>query len=306
MMIMAKSVWVFPGQGSQVVGMGSDLADAAKEKFAVADELLGWSVLKQCQSDEAELANTLYNQPCLYVVECALADLLKDKGMQPDMVAGHSLGEYSALYTAGVFDFATGLCLVKRRAELMAQAEDGAMAALMGFDRDELDAKLAATEGVVLANDNNPGQVVISGSPDAVETVMTGIKVKRAVKLNVGGAFHSPLMAPAAYEFDQILADMQFKSANMPVLSNVEPTPSTDGDILKQRLMKQMTGAVRWREISLSLPKQNIDTVVEVGPGRVLAGLIKRTCRSLTLENVANLEQVETVASVLGRVEVMV
>lgn len=273
--------------------MGSDLADIAKDRFAEADDVLGWSVLTHSQSDEFKLANTLYTQPCLYVIECVLVDLLKAKGCQPDMAAGHSLGEYSALYAADVFDFVTGLCLVKRRSELMAQADDGAMAALMGFQRDELDEKLAATEGVVLANDNNPGQVVISGTPPAVEAVMTGIKVKRAVKLNVGGAFHSPLMAPAAHEFDQILTDVPFKTATVPILSNVDPTPSTDADVLKQRLMKQMTGAVRWREMSLSLPDHNVDTVVEVGPGKVLAGLIKRTCRSLTMKNVGTLEQVD-------------
>lgn len=273
--------------------MGSDLAEIANDKLTEADDVLGWSVLGRCQSDEFKLANTLYTQPCLYVIECILTDLLKAKGAQPDMVAGHSLGEYSALYAADVFDFAAGLCLVKRRAELMAQAADGAMAALMGFNRDELDKKLAATDGVVLANDNNPGQVVISGTPEAVETVMADIKVKRAVKLNVGGAFHSPLMAPAAHEFDQILTELPFKPATVPVLSNVDPTPSTDGEILKQRLMQQMTGSVRWREISLSLPEQAVETVVEVGPGKVLAGLIKRTCRSLTLKNVATLEQVE-------------
>ncbi len=290
---MTKTVWVFPGQGSQAVGMGSDLADVAKDRFAEADDVLGWSVLSRSQSDEFELANTLYTQPCLYVIECILVDLLKARGYQPDMAAGHSLGEYSALYAADVFDFVTGLCLVKRRSELMAQADDGAMAALMGFQRDELDEKLVTTKGVVLANDNNPGQVVISGTPPAVEAVMTGIKVKRAVKLNVGGAFHSPLMAPAAHEFDQILTDVPFKTATVPVLSNVDPTPSTDADVLKQRLMKQMTGAVRWREMSLSLPEHNVDTVVEVGPGKVLAGLIKRTCRSLTMKNVGTLEQVD-------------
>ena len=272
--------------------MGSDLAEVAKDRFAEADDVLGWSVLGRCQSEEFQLANTLYTQPCLYVIECILTDLLKAKGIQPDLVAGHSLGEYSALYAAGVFDFTAGLCLVKRRAELMAQAADGAMAALMGFKRDELDEKLAITEGVVLANDNNSSQVVISGTPEAVETVMTGIKVKRAIKLNVGGAFHSPLMAPAANEFDQILTDLPFKNAAVPVLSNVDPTPSNDGEVLKQRLMQQMTGAVRWREISLNLPEQGMETVVEVGPGKVLSGLIKRTCRSLTLKNVGTLEQV--------------
>ena len=204
MTMTIKTVWVFPGQGSQTIGMGADLAEIAQDKFAQADDILGWSVLNLCQSDDAQLGNTLYTQPCLYVVECALTDLLKAKGLQPDLVAGHSLGEYSALYAADVFDFSAGLRLVKRRAELMSQAADGAMAALMGFDRDELDAKVADTKGVVLANDNNPGQVVISGVPEAVETVMAGIKTKRAVKLNVSGAFHSPLMSPAAHEFDQI------------------------------------------------------------------------------------------------------
>ncbi|MEM6251719.1 MAG: ACP S-malonyltransferase [Cyanobacteria bacterium P01_D01_bin.156] len=299
-----KTVWVFPGQGSQAVGMGADLADAAKDKFAQAGDILGWSVVDLCQSDDAQLGNTLYTQPCLYVIECALADLLKAKGLQPDMLAGHSLGEYSALYVADVFDFAAGLRLVKRRAELMSQSEDGAMAALMGFDRDQLDATLAATEGVVLANDNNPGQVVISGSPDAVEAVMAAVKTKRAVKLNVSGAFHSPLMSPAANEFDQILSGVPFKSASIPVLSNVDPVPSVDGEILKQRLMKQMTGTVRWREISLSLPEQGVNSVVEVGPGKVLTGLIKRTCRSLALNNVSNLEQIDAVSSALDAAQV--
>ena len=295
-MTMTKTVWVFPGQGSQAVGMGADLAEAAKDKFAEARDVLGWSVLTLCQGDESQLADTLYTQPCLYVIECALADLLKAKGTQPDMVAGHSLGEYSALYAAGVFDFVAGLRLVKRRAELMSQAADGAMAALMGFDREDLDAKLAVTEGVVLANDNNSGQVVVSGTPNGVETLMNKVKSKRAVKLNVGGAFHSPLMTPAANEFDQILTDLPFKTAIVPVLSNVDPAPSTDGEVLKHRLMRQMTGSVRWREISLSLPDHDVDTVVEVGPGKVLAGLIKRTCRSLTLKNVGTLEQVDAFA----------
>ncbi|MEO0759309.1 MAG: ACP S-malonyltransferase [Cyanobacteria bacterium J06648_16] len=292
---MTKTAWVYPGQGSQSIGMGADLTQnaLAQARFAEAESLLDWSVPKICQSEDDKVSNTLYTQPCLYVIESILTDLLKEKGQQPNAVAGHSLGEYSALYAAGVFDFAAGLQLVKRRAELMSQAADGAMAALMGFDRDELDAKLAETAGAVLANDNNPGQVVISGEPDAVETVMNSIKTKRAVKLNVSGAFHSPLMAEAAGEFEKILAGIDFKTAQVPVLSNVDPTPSTDGETLKRRLTEQMTGSVRWREISLSLPDQDIDTVIEVGPGKVLTGLIKRTCKALTLQNVGTLEQVD-------------
>lgn len=286
-----KTAWVFPGQGSQAVGMGADLAAVCRAKLAQAEEILGWSVVDSCQQED-KLKQTTYTQPCLYVIECALADLMAEKGQQPDIVAGHSLGEYSALYAAGVIDFASGLRLVKRRAELMSQASEGTMAALMGFKRDELDAKIAETEGVVLANDNNSGQVVISGEPAAVKAVMEGIKVKRAVKLNVGGAFHSPLMAGAAEAFEPVLAEVAFQDAKIPVMSNVDPTPQTDATALKERLRQQMTGSVRWREISLALPEHSVGTVVEVGPGKVLTGLIKRTCKGIGLKNVNSLEAV--------------
>ena len=176
----------------------------------------------------------------------------------------------------------------------MANASDGMMAALIGFDRDQLETQLAQTADVVLANDNNAGQVVISGTPDAVEQVLASVKSKRAVKLNVSGAFHSPLMADAAAEFAQVLDAAEFQPARVPVLSNVDPTPSTDAQQLKQRLTQQMTGSVRWREISLQLPEAGIERVVEVGPGKVLTGLIKRTCASLTLENVSSAADLPT------------
>ena len=286
---MTKTAWVFPGQGAQTVGMGTDLADVSAARLAEASEILGKSVLEICQ-DEALLNDTRYTQPCLYVVECALADLLIEKGQKPDLVAGHSLGEYSALYVAGVFDFVAGLRLVKRRAELMSEASEGAMAALMGCKRDELDAKIAEIEGVVLANDNNAGQVVISGTPEAVDAVIEGVKTKRAVKLNVSGAFHSPLMADASKSFESVLSDISFNDAAIPVMSNVDPSPETSAVALKERLTQQMTGSVRWREISLNLPEQGIESVVEVGPGKVLTGLIKRTCKGLNLKNVSNVD----------------
>jgi [acyl-carrier-protein] S-malonyltransferase len=295
---MTKTAWVFPGQGSQCIGMGVDLAElpVAQERFAEAASILGWSVLDVVQQADDKVSNTLYTQPCLYVIESLLVDLLRQRGQQPHVVAGHSLGEYVALYAAGVFDFAPGLQLVQRRAELMAQASDGMMAAMLGFDRDELMATLADTEGVVLANDNNPGQAVISGTSDAVEMVMASVKAKRAVKLNVSGAFHSPLMAEASETFQAVLDLVEFQSATVPVLSNVDPTPTTDATALKQRLTQQMTGSVRWREITLALPELGIDTVMEVGPGNVLTGLIKRTVRSLKLTNVGTLEQLEVLS----------
>lgn len=289
---MTKTAWLFPGQGSQAVGMGADLASACAERLAQAEAVLGWPVIEMCQNEE-KLTSTLYTQASLYVIECALADLLVEKGHQPDIVAGHSLGEYSALYTAGVFDFVSGLHLVKHRAELMAQASAGAMAALMGFDRAELDAKLAETEGVVLANDNNPGQIVISGTPTAVDQIIAAVKTKRAVKLNVSGAFHSPLMADAAEAFEPMLTSVPFQDAKIPVMSNVDPTPETSAAVLKERLSAQITGSVRWREISLGLPDQGVNLVVEVGPGKVLTGLMKRTCRGLDLKNVSDLDAIK-------------
>ena len=290
---MVKTAWVFPGQGSQSVGMGEDLMElpAAKERLAICDDILGWSIAAVCQSKDDKVSNTLYTQPCLYFVESLLVDLLKKQGQEPDLTAGHSLGEYVALYAAGVFDFNVGLRLVKLRGELMSQASEGIMAALIGFDREALEAKISDTEGVVLANDNSPGQAVISGTQEAVELVLNGVKIKRAVKLNVSGAFHSPLMAPAAREFQEVLNVVEFQTAQVPVLSNVNPTPTTDAEMLKQYLTQQMTGSVRWREISLALPEQGIERAVEVGPGNVLMGLIKRTVKTLRLTNVGSLEQ---------------
>jgi [acyl-carrier-protein] S-malonyltransferase len=277
---MAKTAWVFPGQGSQSVGMGADLYDLpiAKAKFEQAAQILGWSIPEICQSEEDKVSKTLYTQPCLYVIESLLVDLLHDRGQHPDFVAGHRLGEYVALYAAGVFDFAAGLRLVKRRAELMDVASEGIMAALLGFDRAQLEQQIAQTP-----------DVVISGTTEAVEAVLANVKSKRAVKLNVSGAFHSPLMAEAAAEFQEILNTIDFQPAQVPVLSNVEPTPAIDAATLKDRLIRQMTGSVRWREITLALPKAGVDRVIEVGPGKVLAGIMKRTCPDLGLENVSSL-----------------
>lgn len=283
-----KTAWVFPGQGSQTIGMGADLADApaAIARFEQAESILGWSVLDVCQSEDDKVSKTLYTQPCLYVIESILVDVLRQRGQEPSFVAGHSLGEYVALYAAGVLDFSTGLHLVKRRSELMDMASGGMMAALMGFDREQLEQAITATEGVVLANDNNASQVVVSGTKEGVEAVMAAVKTKRAKPLNVSGAFHSPLMTAASSEFQDVLESVLFQPAKVPVLSNVDPTPTTDAETLKQRLAQQMTGAVRWREISLQLSTEGVEKVMEVGPGKVLTGLVKRTCKEMTLENV--------------------
>ncbi|MBO3458078.1 ACP S-malonyltransferase [Aetokthonos hydrillicola Thurmond2011] len=288
---MTKTAWVFPGQGSQAAGMGVDLLELplAKEKFAQAKEILGWSVTEICQNEE-KLSRTLYTQPSLYVVASILADVIKEKE-KPDLVAGHSLGEYVALYVAGVFEWSVGLEIVKRRAELMDNTAGGMMAALMNFDREQLEQVITETPNAVLANDNSPMQVVISGTPEAVKEVMSKVKAKRAIPLDVSGAFHSPLMTTAADKFQEVLESVEFQQATVPVLSNVEPVPSVDAHVLKHRLTQQMTSSVRWREISLALPENGIGRVVEIGPGKVLTGLIKRTCSDLILENVQSISE---------------
>ena len=288
---MSKFAFVFPGQGSQTVGMETDLADSTfgKEKFQQAEKILGWSVLEVCRQDEENLSRTVYTQPCLYVIECILTDILiEEGGYFPQYVAGHSLGEYSALYAARVFGFEAGLRLVQKRAELMDTAAGGKMVALMKFDRAQLDEALEKNSDVVLANDNSPQQGVISGTPEAVDAVLSEVKAKRAVPLKVSGAFHSPLMATAAEQFQQVLNNVSFGEAIIPVLSNVNPLPTVDAAELKNRLIDQMTNPVRWRETLLQLAEEGLSQLVEVGPGNVLTGLCKRTCPDIQLHNIAS------------------
>ncbi len=289
---MTKNVWIFPGQGSQAVGMGLDLAEVGKDKFDQADQILGWSILEKSQTDATELSKTQFTQPCLYVISAILADILKSKDAKPDVVTGHSLGEYSALYCAGVVDFATGLKLVQQRSLLMSEASGGAMTALIGFDRPQLETAIAQTENVILANDNSADQVVISGTEAAVKSIVEQVKTKRAIPLAVSGAFHSPLMADAAAQFAAIVNSTTFNDAEVPVISNVEPNDATtSGQVLRDRLSQQMTSPVRWREICLYLAAQGYEQAIEVGSGKVLTGLVKRTAPSLALVNVSTLEQ---------------
>lgn len=285
-----KTAWVFPGQGSQSLGMGTDLVDIpfVQARLEQAQDILGWDVAEICLNQELKLSQTLYTQPCLYVVSTILADLLKNAGFQPSLVAGHSLGEYAALYAAEVFSFETGLKLVKRRAELMTSAPYGIMVALIGFNRDRLEEQILQTSGVVIANDNHNGQIVISGTTKGVDALLDKVKVRRIVPLNVSGAFHSPLMAEVSQEFNQILKAVTFQPARVSVMSNVEPLAAIEATILKERLMEQMTSRVRWREIINRLAEKNLDRVIEIGPGKVLTNTILRMYPEMKLENISS------------------
>ena len=288
--------WVFPGQGSQKVGMADQLlsVNGANERFSLASDLLGRDLLAICRGESGggdgpdDLNDTRNTQPALFVVESLLVDNLLKQGREASVVAGHSLGELVALYAAGVFDLETGLNLMKTRSELMAAAGGGAMTAVIGFDRDQLNELVGRIDGVSIANDNSDAQVVISGRPDAVAQVGEQLKCKRAIPLTVSGAFHSPFMAEAAEQFAATLDAVSFRDARIPVLSNSEPKATTSADTLKQRLKQQMTTGVRWQETMATMTGTGIDTLVEIGPGNVLSGLAKRSMNAVTTAQIAS------------------
>ena len=287
--------WVFPGQGSQKVGMAEPLLElsGASKRFKMASELLGRDLLAICRGESGggdgpdELNDTRNTQPALFVIESLLVDGLLAQGRAASVIAGHSLGELVALYASGALDLETGLKLMKTRSELMAAAGGGAMTAVIGFDRQQLEDLVNSTEGVTVANDNSDAQVVISGLPEQVQLVSTSLKCKRAVPLAVSGAFHSPFMAKAAATFAETLDTVAFRDASVPVLSNSEPSPCISGVELKDRLKQQMTRGVRWRETMAAMVGMEIDTLVEIGPGNVLSGLARRSMKTVTTAQIA-------------------
>ena len=288
--------WVFPGQGSQKLGMANSLQDlpGSRERFELASQILGRDLWKICSGEVApneeiyDLNDTRNTQPALFVVESLLVDDLKRQEREAQVIAGHSLGEIVGLYSANVVDEKTALLLLKKRSELMAAAGGGAMIAVLGFNRNELDELIRQTEGAAIANDNSESQVVLSGSPDAVRKVADNLKCKRAIPLQVSGAFHSKFMTEASKSFAEELDQLTFKDAQVPILSNVDPTPTVNGEILKERLKKQMTTGVRWRETMNVMQNEKITTMVEIGPGNVLSGLAKRSMKGVLTSQISN------------------
>ncbi len=288
--------WAFPGQGSQKVGMAEEVLPLAGaiERFQLASDILGRDLLAisrgTTNSNNAlqDLNDTRNTQPALFVVESILIDDLKRQGRKPSLVAGHSLGEFVALYSSEVFDLETALQLLKIRSELMAAAGGGKMTAILGFDRTQLEDLVLSTEGVVIANDNSFDQVVISGDPDSVDFVASKIECKRHLPLKVSGAFHSPFMEEAANAFAASLDSVDFSNGIYPVLSNADPSPCIDANLLKQRLKQQMTSGVRWRETMETMDNEGITTFVEIGPGKVLTGLAKRSLKGIVLNQLSS------------------
>ena len=279
--------FVFPGQGAQFVGMGKDLYEnntVAKEMFDNANEILGFNITDlMFNGTDEDLRQTKVTQPAIFLHSVILAKTMGDD-FNPDMVAGHSLGEFSALVAAGALSFEDGLRLVSARAQAMQKACEktpSTMAAVLALPDAKVEELCASvTEGVVVpANYNCPGQIVISGSIEGVDAAcakMLEAGAKRALKLKVGGAFHSPLMEPARAELADAIAHTDFHAPKCPVYQNVNAEPQTDPETIKKNLIAQLTAPVRWTQTVQNMIAAGADTFVEVGPGAVLQGLVKK------------------------------
>lgn len=286
---------IFPGQGSQKIGMGREVSEAfapANEIFDRANAVLGYDLKQLCfEGPEESLKDTTVAQPALLTVGYIHFEAAKAAGLEAGLTAGHSLGEYTALVAAGALEFEDALRLVQQRSQLMSKARDGAMAALIGLADEKLDEVLgaASTLGtVVAANFNSPGQIVISGDVAAVEAAMAEAKArgaKIAMKLPVSGAFHSPLLAEAGEKMAELIDAAPLVDARIPVYQNTTSAPATSAEELRAALRPQMTSAVRWTETVQNMIAGGASKFIELGPGAVLTGLVKRIDKTVPFEN---------------------
>lgn len=310
---MGKIAFVFPGQGSQTVGMGKDFYESdqtVQSIFEEADSTLGFSLTDLIlNGPQEELTLTANTQPALLTVSFALYQAVVKAGITPDYTAGHSLGEYSALTASGAMTFKEAVHTVRKRGEYMEEAVPngiGTMSAVLGMDQAKLEELTAdiTREGnpVQLANINCPGQIVISGTTEGVQLASVKAKengAKRAIPLNVSGPFHSILMEPAAAKLAETLSSIEIKQAKTPVISNVTAQPVTQPEEIKDKLIEQLISPVRWEESVRTLLELGVDTFIEIGPGKVLSGLIKKIDRSVSIYSVNDKASLENTVHAL-------
>ncbi len=310
---MGKIAFVFPGQGSQYLGMGKELFQnypSAERVFAEADHILGRDLSGLCFNGPEELLKKTENcQLAILTTSIAALQVLKAEGIEPDFVAGHSLGEYSALVAAGALDFATTLSLVAKRAQLMAGADPegkGGMAAVLGLDRDSLTTCLkheALSRMVFAANFNSPGQIVISGEKKALLKAKDLVEANggKFIDLPVSGAFHSQFMREAADLFQKELAAVNFQEQEVPLISNVTAHPVNSWQ-LSEELYRQLFSSVLWEDTINYLLTAGVDTFIEVGPGKVLSGLTKKISRQVNLYQTQDLNSIKKILEILNKV----
>ncbi len=287
-----KIAFIFPGQGSQSVGMGQELIanySEAEPIFEKAEDILGFDLQELCfNGPKTKLNNTKYTQPAVFTISYIIYQILNKQGIEPEIVAGHSLGEYSALAAAGAFSFEEGLKLVQIRGRLMDEETraEGSMAAIIGLSPEEVDSICEDVQGILeVANYNSPQQIVISGQKSAVKDGMDLAEekgAKKTVELNVSGAFHSSLMAPVQEKMRDIIETTNIDDTEIPVVLNISAESVTGKPEIKKELLLQLTNSVQWQKSIEFMINEGVETFIEVGPGRVLRGLLRRIDRSVT------------------------
>ena len=309
---MSRIAFIYPGQGAQVCGMGQDFyeqTETGKKVFDLATEILGFSLPELCFEKNDRLDITEYTQAAMVTTSIAMTKVLEENGVKPDVTAGLSLGEYCALYAAGVMSEKDAIATVRQRGILMQEAVpvgQGAMAAVLAMDASAIEEVIADIDGVQIANYNCPGQIVISGKKEAVETACEKLKeagAKRTIMLNVSGPFHSKMLTGAGEKLGEVLASVEVHKPQIPYVANVTAAYVTEADVVKPLLTKQVSSSVRWQQSVETMLADGVDTFIEIGPGKTLAGFMRKIDRSAKVYNVEKLEDVQKVVEALSAQE---